>query len=164
MPMSANDQSYSNATMSQMSQMQKRQGQIQSSHNENSHSATGTLASNNTGTKGRWTSEEHKLFLEALRKFGKDWQSVEDFIGTRSSAQIRSHAQKFLNKLEKDPDPQYDDIKKILDVNLRLLKKCDKDPNGHGYRRNNKNEYGRDGKNDQGEGGQMKTSTESELA
>ena len=89
---------------------------------------------------------------------------MEDFIGTRSSAQIRSHAQKFLNKLDKDPDPQYDDIKKILDVNLRLLKKCDKDPNGHGYRRNNKNEYGRDGKNDQGEGGQMKTSTESELA
>ena len=66
--------------------------------------------------------------------FGKDWYRVEEYIGTRSSAQIRSHAQKFLAKLEKEPDPQYNDIREILDVNLRLLKKSDRDPNGQGLR------------------------------
>ena len=41
-------------------------------------------------------------FLEALRLFGKDWGKVHTHIGTRSSAQTRSHAQKFFNKLLKD--------------------------------------------------------------
>ena len=87
-------------------------------------------------TKGRWTAEEHKCFLDSLRAFGKDWYRVEEAIGTRNSAQIRSHAQKFLSKLEKEPDHQedYSDIKEILDVNLRLLKKSEKEPNGFGGR------------------------------
>lgn len=75
--------------------------------------------------------------MDGLRKFGKDWYRVEELIGTRSSAQIRSHAQKFLCKLDKEPDSQYDDIKEILDINLRLLKKCEKDQNGFGPRGKN---------------------------
>ena len=42
--------------------------------------------------KGRWTEEEHQRFLASLRAYGKDWYRVEEHIGTRSSAQIRSHA------------------------------------------------------------------------
>ena len=42
--------------------------------------------------KGRWREEEHLRFLQAIRLYGKDWRKVEDFIGTRSAAQIRSHA------------------------------------------------------------------------
>jgi len=63
---------------------------------------------------------------------------VEEAIGTRSSAQIRSHAQKFLCKLEKEPEKRedYADIKEILDINLRLLKKSDKEP-GQGLRHKN---------------------------
>lgn len=83
-------------------------------------------------TKGRWTDAEHNRFIEALRRFGKDWYRVEEFIGTRSSAQIRSHAQKFCTKLEKDNCHDYDDILKILDINLRLLKKNERDPTGYG--------------------------------
>lgn len=83
-------------------------------------------------SKGRWTGEEHRIFLDSLRKYGKDWYRVEEALGTRSSAQIRSHAQKFLNKLDKEPDSQYDDIKEILGINLRLLKKCEKEPSGLG--------------------------------
>jgi SHAQKYF class myb-like DNA-binding protein len=48
---------------------------------------------------GRWTTEEHQRFIEALRLFGKDWHKVQDYIGTRTSAQTRSHAQKYFNKL-----------------------------------------------------------------
>ena len=78
-----------------------------------------------------------------MRSFGKDWYRVEEAIGTRSSAQIRSHAQKFLSKLEKEPEvaDQYADIREILDVNLRLLKKCEKEPlvSGGGARFNPRN-------------------------
>lgn len=27
-------------------------------------------------TKGRWSDEEHQLFLEALCKYGKDWDKI----------------------------------------------------------------------------------------
>lgn len=32
--------------------------------------------------------------------FGKDWKKVQEYVGTRSSTQARSHAQKVLPKLE----------------------------------------------------------------
>lgn len=45
---------------------------------------------------GRWTSEEHKKFLEAIEIYGRDWKKVQDYVGTRTSTQARSHAQKVL--------------------------------------------------------------------
>ena len=50
---------------------------------------------------GRWTQEEHRKFVEALKKYGKNWKKVEEHIETRDGAQIRSHAQKFFNRLQK---------------------------------------------------------------
>ena len=50
---------------------------------------------------GRWTDEEHRLFLEALRIYGKDWDLMEKHIVTRDAAHCRSHAQKFFQKLKK---------------------------------------------------------------
>ena len=51
---------------------------------------------------GRWSQLEHKNFVDSLRKYGKDWKKVEDCIKTRSGAQIRSHAQKFFNRIQKE--------------------------------------------------------------
>jgi len=51
---------------------------------------------------GRWTDEEHDKFVEALRLHGKDWNLIQEFIGSRTSAQIRSHAQKYFSKLFKE--------------------------------------------------------------
>jgi hypothetical protein len=34
-------------------------------------------------------------------QFGKDWKKVEQYVKTRSGSQVRSHAQKFFNKLQK---------------------------------------------------------------
>lgn len=33
---------------------------------------------------GRWTDEEHRLFLEGMELFKKDWRSIERHIGTRT--------------------------------------------------------------------------------
>lgn len=33
---------------------------------------------------------------------GRDWKKVEQHIGSRTGAQIRSHAQKFFNRIEKE--------------------------------------------------------------
>lgn len=34
--------------------------------------------------------------------FKRDWRKVQAYIGSRSGAQIRSHAQKFFTRLEKE--------------------------------------------------------------
>ena len=41
---------------------------------------------------GRWTPDEHLKFLEALKMYGKDWDEIEKYIGTREITNIRSHA------------------------------------------------------------------------
>ena len=58
---------------------------------------------------GRWTDEEHSKFLEALQLFGKNWNKVHRHVGTRTSAQTRSHAQKYFNKLQKKSDKDFNE-------------------------------------------------------
>ena len=48
---------------------------------------------------GKWTDEEHKRFLQALDLYGNCWKKVEEYVGTRSCAQIRSHCQKYFRRL-----------------------------------------------------------------
>ena len=51
---------------------------------------------------GRWTDKEHRDFIIGILKLGKNnWIKLEEEIPTRTSIQIRSHAQKFLIKLLK---------------------------------------------------------------
>lgn len=60
---------------------------------------------------GRWTKEEHQRFIDGLKKFGKNWKQVEEHVGTRTGAQIRSHAQKFFNRLEREYNLRLDSSK-----------------------------------------------------
>ncbi|XP_073290253.1 protein REVEILLE 8-like isoform X2 [Primulina huaijiensis] len=57
-----------------------------------------------TITKSResWTVEEHDKFLEALQMFDRDWKKIEDFVGSKTVILIRSHAQKYFLKVQKN--------------------------------------------------------------
>lgn len=50
---------------------------------------------------GRWTKEEHEMFLLGLEQFGKEWKDISQLIPTRSVVQIRTHAQKYFQKVAK---------------------------------------------------------------
>jgi SHAQKYF class myb-like DNA-binding protein len=50
---------------------------------------------------GRWNSDEHDLFLEGLRIYGKNWDNICSHVKTRDSIHCRAHGQKFFAKLIK---------------------------------------------------------------
>jgi SHAQKYF class myb-like DNA-binding protein len=50
---------------------------------------------------GRWSIEEHRKFIMGLFEYGNNWKEVIKLVGTRSTAQARSHCQKFFSKLHK---------------------------------------------------------------
>ena len=64
-----------------------------------------TAQSNGQGTQGentgRWTAEEHRLFLQGLEQHGKGWKKIASLIKSRTVVQIRTHAQKYFQKLAK---------------------------------------------------------------
>ncbi|OWZ10741.1 hypothetical protein PHMEG_00016364 [Phytophthora megakarya] len=59
---------------------------------------TKTTSNPDTPTVGRWTKREHELFLEGLQRFGKSWKKISSLVHTRTLVQIRTHAQKYLQK------------------------------------------------------------------
>ena len=105
---------------SQPQQQQLQQMGSSSSFSSNSHSHTNSSNSSKPKTtkspakqqpkksssSGRWSREEHKAFLEGLKIYGREWKKVAHNIPTRTSAQIRSHAQKYFAKLARDEQQQ----------------------------------------------------------
>jgi len=71
---------------------------------------------------GRWTEQEHQKFIQAIKKYGKDWKKIKEEVGTRSAIQVRSHAQKYFQKLNKTDfmsNPKDIDELKNPDIKLK---------------------------------------------
>lgn len=76
---------------------------------------------------GRWQPEEHQKFIEAILKYGNEWKMVQKHVGSRSSTQARSHAQKFFVKMKKssvdlEVDFSTNSIQSLHDFALKLTK------------------------------------------
>ena len=61
----------------------------------------GGSVGNHGENTGRWTAEEHRLFLQGLEQHGKGWKKIASLIKSRTVVQIRTHAQKYFQKLAK---------------------------------------------------------------
>lgn len=69
---------------------------------------------------GRWSREENIKFIEAIVDLGKNWKKIHKYIGSRSSSQTRSHAQKFLLKMKSIKNAKFNinfsNIRNIYDL------------------------------------------------
>lgn len=80
-----------------------------------------------TKNRGHWSNEEHQKFLQALQLHGRDWKKIVDHVGSRSSNQVRSHAQKYFLKLHKKQANQIQSsssVSKNFETFIRFLN-CD---------------------------------------
>ena len=87
------------------------------------------IQENENTNEGRWTKEEHDKFLDGIVQYGINWKKVKTFINSRTSVQVRSHAQKFYKKLKMCKDEQLgidftkDDISSIKDMIYQIKEK-----------------------------------------
>jgi len=56
-------------------------------------------------TLGTYSPEEEQRFLEGIELYGRDWKNLTNYIGTRNSKSVRSHAQKHFIKLYREAKP-----------------------------------------------------------
>ena len=45
--------------------------------------------------KGKWTQSEHETFLEGFNMYGNNWYMISTIVTTRTSTQLRNHAQTY---------------------------------------------------------------------
>ena len=69
---------------------------------------------------GRWTAEEHRLFLQGLDEHGKGWKKIAALIKSRTVVQIRTHAQKYFQKLAKARQNGEDGEPMMMDCRISL--------------------------------------------
>ncbi len=91
-----------------------------------------SLIKEKSENEGRWNDDEHLRFIEAISIYGNNWKEVQKYVGTRSSNQVRSHAQKFILKLKTFKDDSLgidltdNSLKNLNDI-IRVIKEIEKD-------------------------------------
>ncbi len=53
---------------------------------------------NNNINKGRWTEEEHKIFMQEYERYGINCIQIAKVLSTRTPAQIKKHAECFFKQ------------------------------------------------------------------
>ena len=83
---------------------------------------------------GKWSFDEHIKYIEGIAMYGKNWSNISKYVGTRTPIQVRSHSQKFYDKLKTIINNEFDinfqnkNIKNIFDM-LYLIKERNKSNN-----------------------------------
>ena len=91
-----------------------------------------SLIKEKSENEGRWNDDEHLRFIEAISIYGNNWKEVQKYVGTRSSNQVRSHAQKFILKLKTFKDDSLgidltdNSLKNLNDI-IKVIKEIEKD-------------------------------------
>ena len=81
--------------------------------------SNGILPVNVRGSR-YWTDEEHKRFLEGMTRYGlKNLKRISAYVGTRTAEQVRTHAQKYMVKFERDRTRKLVHMKALQELEQR---------------------------------------------
>lgn len=72
-------------------------------------------------SSGVWSSKEHVLFLDGIKMYGRNWQKVAVFVGSRTPKQTRAHAHKFFEKMEKNVQQREIKLKKDIPKKVDMM-------------------------------------------
>jgi hypothetical protein len=64
---------------------------------DSENNAPASFSINNTN-KGRWTQEEHKIFMQEYEKYGNNCTQILRTLSTKTPAQIKKHAECFFKQ------------------------------------------------------------------
>jgi len=67
---------------------------LQNTTRKNQRQATDNRSNKNRASL--WTEDEHRRFVEAIRRYGRDWQMVGDLLGCKA-LRVRDHFASFRN-------------------------------------------------------------------
>jgi hypothetical protein len=56
---------------------------------------------NNNINKGRWTQDEHKIFMQEYEKYGNNCMQIAKVLSTQTPTQIKKHAACFFKQILK---------------------------------------------------------------
>lgn len=70
---------------------------------------------------GRWNPAEAQLFEVLVERYGKNWKKIQSFIKGRTLAQIRSHGQKFFERVGPQKTEEYERRAKLIEA-VEVLK------------------------------------------
>ncbi|KAL3797447.1 hypothetical protein ACHAW5_004466 [Stephanodiscus triporus] len=82
---------------------------------------------NPTCKSGRWTDAERLTFLKGLKRFGRGkWKEIATLIPTRSTVQVKTHAQMIMKRVEAGDDP-------FAEFHVSLPPECEEFDEQHGF-------------------------------
>ena len=77
-----------------------------------------------------WNNYEHNLFVETLKKYGKDWEQVKKAVKTRTPKEISNHTTAFRRNLQRRiRTEEQDKLLAIITGPLMKLLKIDEEAN-----------------------------------
>lgn len=68
-----------------------------------------------TRSQGKWTDDEHQRFVEAVKKYGKDYKQIVKHVGTRIYSSVATHAYNFKKEIKADPSLPNADLLSVLE-------------------------------------------------
>lgn len=104
-------------------------GSTASSHGNESEKAVGRTRTRESGNDSSqntryWTEREHSLFLYATSMFGpRNYAAISQVVGTRTPKQVRTHAQKYQMRLEREAKITQVQASKSTMLNSRKVKR-----------------------------------------
>lgn len=115
-----------------MSSLPTDKSSLSVNHHSSADSEKGKDKKSPKKKTGRWTQSEHEMFVLALRIYGREWKKIAEVVKTRTPIQIRTHAQKYLKRLNDSDDKAW---------NFLPHQQPKKDPASSNYNSTNTNSY-----------------------